>query len=526
MRIAFFMNAASLLQFYDETIDALLADGHEVLLGIIKRTDAEDSLKALEGRRRPRILKHVPRRSGREAELVHEVRRLIDFARYLDPRFAHIEWFRDKRRLRMRNASPLSRLLARFDTLPAPVARAIMRALVDCERALPSDPSIEDYLRGLEPDVVLVTPLVMGSTVQNDLVKSARALGIPCAACIASWDNLSSKGLISELPDRVIVWNDTQRREAIELHGVPGDRVITTGAQTFDRWFGRRPTASREEFCRRVGLDPERPYVLFAGSVSRLLPGADEDAFVRRWAEAVRSAPDPRLAGAGILFRPHPRRRGDWAGIDFSDIGDAVVWPPERPNYVVPAARGEYFDAIFHSAALAGINTSAMVDAAIIGRPALAVRRPEFELIQDGSVHFSYLLPENGGPLSVTSTLDEHVRDLAAALADPEPVPARHRAFVASFIRPHGIDEPATRHLVRAITDLAAVTPAPRPAGASPLPPRLPLELIRMSAKGPSVVATEALVRALGRAQDVARRLERAGLPAGGARRALQRAGA
>src|SRR3954452_17355306 len=133
MRIAFFMNAASVLQFYDETIDALLGDDHEVLLGIIKRTATADSLQSLEGMRQPEILKHVPRRSRRQAQLVHEVRRLIDFARFLDPRFAPTEWLRDKRRLLVRDGSPLSRLLARYDTLPAPVARAIVRTLVDCE---------------------------------------------------------------------------------------------------------------------------------------------------------------------------------------------------------------------------------------------------------------------------------------------------------------------------------------------------------------------------------------------------------
>ena len=38
-------------------------------------------------------------------------------------------------------------------------------------------------------------------------------------------------------PDRVFLWNDRQRDEACELHGVPADRVVVTGAQLFDQFL-------------------------------------------------------------------------------------------------------------------------------------------------------------------------------------------------------------------------------------------------------------------------------------------------
>ena len=42
------------------------------------------------------------------------------------------------------------------------------------------------------------------------------------------------------------------------------ERVVVTGAQCYDEWFDWTPTP-RAEFCARVGLDPERPYVLYTG---------------------------------------------------------------------------------------------------------------------------------------------------------------------------------------------------------------------------------------------------------------------
>ena len=87
-----------------------------------------------------------------------------------------------------------------------------------------------------------------------------------------SWDHLSSKAIIRDVPDGLVVWNEAQKREAMEMHGVPAERVVVTGAQCYDAWFGRTPSRSRLEFVRHVGLTDERPYVLWA--CSALLPGS------------------------------------------------------------------------------------------------------------------------------------------------------------------------------------------------------------------------------------------------------------
>jgi hypothetical protein len=282
------------------------------------------------------------------------------------------------------------------------------------------------------------------------------------------------------VPDRLFVWNGAQREEAVTLHRVPAERVAVTGAQPFDRWFGRRPTSDRAEFCARVGLDPARPYVLFVGSTSNITDSGAEDAFIRRWAAALRSAQDPLLAGAGVLVRPHPDRRGAWTTSEAAGP-DAIVWPPERPNSVLPGPRGEYFDSLFHAAAIVGINTSAMVEGAIIDRPVLTVRLPEFEQSQAGTLHFEHLLPDNGGPLLVADDFDGHVRQLAGALGDASEAHARNERFVGAFIRPQGAGTPSTPLLVEGIETLADLRLAPprtRPADRLLRPALLTLALL------------------------------------------------
>ena len=74
------------------------------------------------------------------------------------------------------------------------------------------------------------------------------------------------------IPDHVVVSNDVQKKEAIELHGVADAQIVITGAQLFYRWFDARPSRSREEFCRQVGLDPSSPFILYVGSSVFIAP--------------------------------------------------------------------------------------------------------------------------------------------------------------------------------------------------------------------------------------------------------------
>src|SRR5207244_6143392 len=138
--------------------------------------------------------------------------------------------------------------------------------------AIPASRGVDRFLRAFRPDVVLVTPVIEFASSQVEYVKSARKAGIPCGVCIASWDNLTGKGLIRVIPDRVFVWNEIQVEEAVELHSVPPERVTTTGAGKFDEWFDRRPRGSYAEFASRVGLAPDRPMLLYVCSAQFIAP--------------------------------------------------------------------------------------------------------------------------------------------------------------------------------------------------------------------------------------------------------------
>ncbi len=391
------------------------------------------------------------------------VRALGDLARYAHPRYAGAPGLRRRsaketqQLLRKGDFEPLGRTLAahlarRLETVDEELSERVIHWTTRSEAAIPSSRRIERYLRERAPDVVLVSSIVRHGSEEVELLKSARQLGIPTGVCVASWDNLTNKGLLKFVPDRVFVWNESQVAEATDLHGVPADRVRATGAALFDEWFERRPTRTADEFLRAAGLDHERPFVVYFCSSPPIARNNEVD-FVHEWIAALRASGDERVRELGVLVRPHPRAAAKWRAADLSAFANAVVWPRDGAYTVRDRERDDFFDTLVHAAAVVGINTTAMIEAAVVGKSVLTVLRPEFA--QESTLHFHHLLAENGGFLHVAATLPEHVAQLGAVLAGDDA--ELRRAFVERFVRPKGLERPATPILADAVEELAAV---------------------------------------------------------------------
>jgi hypothetical protein len=462
MRVLFLMDSPEYLRFYDTVVEELAARGHDVSIAVnnqsAKKPVGIDGLRAYGDR--VRVLGVVPERRGIWNDTAHAVRAAMDFVRFLHPTFAHAPALRA--RIKRKVLPRVYHGLDRIRSLSGDSVERMERRLMAAERAIPVSRPIVEFLRAQAPDVLLVSPLVDAASAQVDWIRAARACGIRSAVCVASWDNLTNKGLLRVEPDLVLVWNEAQRREARDFHYIPESKVLATGAQLFDKWFARSVSLDREAFCRRAGLPGSGPFVLFTGSSSFISESSAEVAFVRRWIAALRNSPVPELRTVNVLVRPHPYNFHRWADDPVADLPGVAVYPKRSYNPVAPDSRNDFYDSLSHSAAVVGINTSAMVEAAIVGRPVCSMLAEEFTDSQEGTIHFRHLLPEHGGFLRIAATLDEHVAQLGACLQHPEITRAETSRFVASFIRPHGVDRPATPIFVDAVEALAAA-PAPAP---------------------------------------------------------------
>jgi hypothetical protein len=294
---------------------------------------------------------------------------------------------------------------------------------------------------------VLVSPLVNQRSQQTEPLKAAHALGVPTAFLPRSWDNLSNRGRIHVAPDRAFVWNEVQRREAIELHGLDPSSVIVTGAPHFDRFFARRSKLSRAEFCRRHDFDESAAIVMFLGSSVRICP--DEGLVLAQWLEAVRGSTSPALATPNVLYRPHPERpdprvpTGPWSRRGR----DSVVLNPKEADQ-------ELYEQLFHADAAVGLNTTAQVEASILGTPVYTYSAGDLAPGQGRTLHYYYLLKDHGGAVTHSESLVDHVRDLERAVAgdyDREAI----RRFCESFIRPRGVEKPVSPIVVNEVLELA-----------------------------------------------------------------------
>ncbi len=373
----------------------------------------------------------------------------LDYLRYFEPPFEHT--------VRLR-ARPLAFLPARAERLLAAAlrrSRVARRALASAVRAAYRSTGVDrGILAELErhrPSALVVTPLVHFGSRQNSWIRAARRLGVGTMVCVYGWDNLTNRGLMHELPDRLAVWNETQCRQAIELHRAEHRSITVCGAWPYDHWFEWEPTRSRSELCRRLGIREDRAIVLYVCS-SRFIAEHERDS-VARWVRALREAPDERLATASVIVRPHPLNRGEWRA-PWPEGGEGVtVFPANGRDPVSAEARSDYFDSLSHADAVVGVNTSALIESAIVDRPALAFPGTEFRSTQGELPHFVELTREHGA-IVTSASMAEHVALLSEALADPgSGAPARQR-FVASFIRPNGAETPPTARVADAIEEL------------------------------------------------------------------------
>ena len=472
MKLLFFARHWSYLRNFESAIDALAARGHRIhmVVSVTETLGGRGLIERLVARYPQQLsMGEAPEQpDGSWLQLSRRLRLGLDYLRYLEPRYADTPQLR----LRAEERTPAAVLsLLRLRLFRSGTGLRVMAsAFRALERALPPVKAFEDFIAAERPDAVLITPLIDLGSPQIDYLRAAKRLGIRTILPVCSWDHLSTKALLRFVPDAVIVWNDVQRAEAVEMHGIPSDRIVVTGAQCYDQWWERQPSRSRERFCERVGLRSDKPFILYACS-SLLRKTTHEPTFVLDWIRAVRSSGDPRLRDIGILIRPHPARLKEWQSIDLS-VYPQVAFFGEHP--VDPQSKDDYFDSIYYSGAVVGLVTSAFIEAAVVGRACHTVLLPEISTAsQEGTIHFRYLLDDL---LYAARSFDEHTQLLAKTLRPDGTSDARSRAFAEMFARPFGCTTPATPVFVEAVERvLAAPRPAPERARPADLILRVPL---------------------------------------------------
>ena len=227
----------------------------------------------------------------------------------------------------------------------------------------------------------------------------------------------------------------------------PALSVSTSGSIAGRRWIA---TA----FCAKVGL-PRSPVsaLRLLGALPRqrergtVRPALDHGRYATSGAGAAGLDADPGAAASGAAEGVGRRRSvvrscGALCGVGIRSI-------PMRGTATTTRC--------YHSAAVVGLNTSAFLEGAIVGRPVFTTLLPEHHENQEGTDSFS-LSDDRRAAACCTrrarwpSTSSSSTR----RSRHNEQTCVRSRTFVEAFIRPHGIDVAATPVFVGAVETLGA----------------------------------------------------------------------
>lgn len=232
------------------------------------------------------------------------------------------------------------------------------------------------YLRKLRP-AALVSASSDGFPDTPWLV-AAGLLGIPRAVWMRSWDNITTKCELVPDAELFFVWSDLMEREL--RHYFPGyahRRILRIGTPQFDGHHDPVNLIPRKEFCARMGLDPNRPIVLYCTGGTHICQ--NEHLVIQQVCEAVESLdfkPKPQL-----LVRLHPYF---WdTNIDFyHTISSSVTfWPKreeaaERFNRTSAGLLDDYqvmLSSFYHQAVNVNIASTVTLDSAVYDRPTICI---------------------------------------------------------------------------------------------------------------------------------------------------------
>lgn len=147
----------------------------------------------------------------------------------------------------------------------------------------------------------LVVASTAGWRLDRYVLREAAHRGIPTGTVIVGWDNPSSYSLSGAPVAWATCWSEIQKEELVLGSDWAPEHVHVGGIPTYDGYFRRQWTMSRDEYFRLHGLDPTRKLIAYACSFVSFSPNLPNvEALARLVAEDRLSHPSQ------LLVRLHP----------------------------------------------------------------------------------------------------------------------------------------------------------------------------------------------------------------------------
>lgn len=314
------------------------------------------------------------------------------------------ENLREMKRAYYPPSDPIGRALYKGMLVTHPFRRLFLQYMKFMEKVFMTC-DYETIFKKYQPNLIVTCSPGFHSNRDIPLIKEAKGAKIPTLCVVLSWDNLLTCGLMPTRPDRLLVWNEMMKEEAIALHYYPPEKVCVTGPPGFDFYQDPHSYLDRKTFFQKRGLDPAKKLVTVATSptgtitnqtfiLDTLLEGIKRNCF----AEPVQ-----------ILCRIHPKSLQDRSvfepfhakgvHVDFPGrYSQALQWDPDRSEMASLA------NTLRQTDVLVTVASTVAVEAAIVDTPIVLVaydpEEPEkFKkrvVVDHYQKHYRYIIESEG----------------------------------------------------------------------------------------------------------------------------------
>jgi hypothetical protein len=249
--------------------------------------------------------------------------------------------------------------------------------------ALRPHPIAETYRRRLqEVGAVVVAAFSLDGVREMALIEAANSLGLRTAVMIRSRDNLTSKILHLPEADAYLVWSEATRQLLAGMYPeIPASRVQVVGSPQFAHHLDPAYRLEREAFFSLMGLDPQRPLIVYSMATPGLID--HEIDIAQHLADAAQAG--AFVNGAQLLVRGHPRMFGSNVKLLHREYREARSYPKptsaafRSPEHEANVVRLIMEDEPVHLATLAyqdvqvNVCGTMTIDSAVLDKPTVNV---------------------------------------------------------------------------------------------------------------------------------------------------------
>ena len=232
------------------------------------------------------------------------------------------------------------------------------------------DASLDSLFERYKPSLALAANLT--SSEDARFLKAAKRFKVPTVGLPKGWDNLTLKTFLPVFPDLLLLQTPLIQQDALALD-YPAAKIRVVGFPKFDVYADHTNLLSREMFMQRLGLDPSKKLILYAGAGDQLAPHDEE--ILASFLSAVE---DGSIIGSPqVLVRPHPKYRYR------SDIlPPRDFWKLDVPGKQLADSAGFYFDSedvkhlmnsLYHCDLLVHTVSTLGIEAAVFDKPSVSI---------------------------------------------------------------------------------------------------------------------------------------------------------